>query len=122
MLNIANTTITELTNNGTLLGYDIKANEGYVLHDKNLDTEVIDEETAMPTGEILLGYRPPEGSCGVHKNYDFSATTVIDGYTAHGPREFFARPQSEVPADQIFAITNPNPPVEVMGETEPETI
>lgn len=107
---IANTTITQLSSGG----YRIVANEGYVLHDKNYDVEVMDEITLMPTGEIMLGYMPSGSPCGVRYNYDFHNTTVIDGYTAYGAREFFARPISEVPADQIFTITNPNPPVETI--------
>jgi hypothetical protein len=106
MPNIANTTITERIINGKLLGYSIDPNEGYVLHDKNYDVEARDEVTHEPTGEILLGYLPyPAGSiCGY--TYDFDNTTTIDGYTAYGSREFFARPQSEVPENQIFTVGN----------------
>lgn len=102
----------------TINGYRVAPAEGYVLHDKNLDTEVMDEETMMPTGEILLGYRPYPLFCGVTPNYDFDNTKIIDGQTAYGSREFFARPASEVPADQIFG-GGVTPPVEIMGETEP---
>jgi len=116
MPEILNATITQLSSGG----FRVRANEGYVLHDKNRNIEVMDETTMMPTGEILLGYLPYPAACVVPASYDFENTKVIDGYTAYGSREFFARPQSEVPADQIF--TNPNPPAEVMGEeTEPES-
>lgn len=44
--------------------------------------------------------------CGY--NYDFTPVTVTDEngvtHTGYGSREFFARPQSEVPADQIFTL------------------
>ena len=106
MPNIANTTITERIVNGRLLGYSIDPNEGYVLHDKGYDTEVMDEEF-MPTGEILLGYVPHGAGSTVGYTYDFDNTTTIDGYTAHGSREFFARPQSEVPENQIFTVGEP---------------
>lgn len=110
MFNIPNTAV-------TITGYRVAPNEGYVLHDKNLDTEVMDEETMMPTGEVRLGYRSYPLFCGVQPNYDFDNTKIMDGYTAYGNREFFARPASEVPADQIFGGVTP--PVEIMGETEP---
>ena len=100
MPEIINTTITQRASGS----YKIAPNEGYVLHDKNRDVEVVDETTRLPTGEILLGYVPYPTHCGVTATYDFDNTTVIDGYTAYGNREFFARPQSEVPADQIFTV------------------
>jgi hypothetical protein len=97
MPNIPNTTITDVVVNEKLLGYTIDPNEGYVLHDKNLDFEVFEEGTLMPNGEILLGYLPYPVGCATYAGYNFSDTTTIDGYTAYGDREFFARPRSEVP-------------------------
>ena len=108
MLNIPNATITERIVNGKLLGYRITPNEGYVLHDKARDTDIIDEATLMPTGEILLGYIAHPTYCTVQAAYNFSDTVVIDGYTAYGSREFFTRPQSEVPENQIYGGGNNN--------------
>lgn len=114
---VPNTTMVKAILDGVPKTYRITPNDGYVLHDTNYDTEVLDRR-GNPTGEIIKGYIPQTCSCSV--NYDFAVTAVIDGYNALGSREFFARPQSEVPANQIFTITNPNPPVEVMGEGESE--
>ena len=97
---IPNTTMTRKLNNGALIAYDIAPNEGYVLHDKLLDEETVDLETFEPTGEVKLGYYPIARSIGA--NYDFDNTTTIDGCTAYGEREFFARPASEVAADQTY--------------------
>lgn len=93
---VPNTIVQKMINNGVHLAYTITPIDGYVMHDKNYDTEVLDENDE-PTGEVLLGYHPSRGSVAV--NYDFAETTVIDGYTAYGSREFFARPESEVPPD-----------------------
>lgn len=98
MMNIANASVVENWRNGKFYGYTITANDGYVLHDKANDYTVPDPVTMEATP--FLGYAAGAVSCGA--NYDFSNTTIIDGYTAYGSREFFARPESEVPADQIF--------------------
>lgn len=80
-------------------------NSGYVLHDKNYDEEIIDPFTLMPTGEIKLGYRPTTANCGY--NYEFTPVQVVavngQTVTAYGSREFYAIPESEVPADQIYS-------------------
>lgn len=115
MINIENTTITEITVSGNVLGYNIQPNDGYVLHDINLDFEATDEN-GFPTGEMQRGYRPTACICPV--SYDFENTKIIDGYTAHGNREFFARPTSEVPTSQIFTIGNNDHEVMSNGKTE----
>lgn len=99
---IPNTTMTKSLMDGVHQSYQIAPSEGYVLHDKILDVEGFDPDTMMPTGEVTLGYYPIARSIGA--NYDFDNTTIIDGYTAYGEREFFARPINEVPADQIFSL------------------
>ena len=109
---IENTTMQKTFLNGVHRAYTITPNDGYVLHDKNYDEEVIDPMTLMPTGEIKLGYRPSTASCGY--NYDFTTTqvTAVNGQivTAYGSREFYAIPETEVPADQIYG-GEVNPPV-----------
>lgn len=96
---------------GEPMTYRIKPIEGYVLHDKQLEFPEIDMETGFETGVTYRGYSASEISCW--HNYDFTNTTTIDGYTAYGSREFFARPESEVPSNQIFGGGN-EPEHEVM--------
>ena len=105
-ITIQNCTITHYYNSATgeFLAYNITPNTGYCLHDKGLDIEVLDEETFEPTGEILLGYCTASAGCGY--NYEFTEA-IVDGYTAYGNREFFARPISEVSSDQIFGNVEP---------------
>ena len=64
--------------------------EGYVLHDNNLDDKVFDEESRIPTVEIVLGYK--EGKISVGHNYDF----------AENPRELYTVLRSDVPEGRIF--------------------
>ena len=87
---LTNITVTEKLNNGVLFAYEIKANDGYVMHDNMWDYENAD-------GEIVLGYCR---SRTVAKNYDFTAN----------PREFYAVLESEVPDpdNQIFGGGNNN--------------
>ena len=115
MISIANTTITEKTTAGEVIGYRIEPNNGYFLHDINLDFEITDEH-GHPTGETKRGYINAACICPV--SYDFENTKIIDSYTAYGNREFFARPQSEVPTNQIFSLPNNH---EVMSDAETET-
>ena len=89
---IPNTTIKE-----TKHGYIITPNEGYVLHNSNRDCEDENFETGEKT--FYRGYS--NSSSGVGPNYDFETTKEIDGYTAYGKFEIFARPIGEVKG-QIF--------------------
>lgn len=104
---IPNTTVEKGFLNGVHKVYRITPNEGYVLHDKARDFEVLDPETYEPIG-IALGYSTADSSCGAA--YDFSPVTVTDengvSFTAYGSREFAARLESDVPADQIFGGGN----------------
>ena len=88
------------------LGYDIAPNDGYVLHDRAGGWDDIDPVTLEPVFYRAY-YR---GSCGCGPNYDFTpAQITLDNgttVTAYGSREFFAIPESEVPADQVFGVTN----------------
>ena len=92
-MNILNTIITE-----TKYGYNIAPIEGYVLHNSTRDWE--DEN--LETGEKTFHRGYSKSSSGVGLNYDFDNTTEIDGYTAYGVNEIFARPIKEVSEKQIF--------------------
>lgn len=89
---IANTTMQKVFVNEVHKQYRITPNEGYVLHDKSYDEEVIDPATMLPTGEIKLGYRTYPATCAA--SYDFVSNT----------REFYAVPRDSVPADQIYGV------------------
>ena len=80
---IANTTMQKLLRDGVHQVYYITPNDGYVLHDNAFDFEDVD-------GNQFLGYRRTTASCAA--SYDFIAN----------PRQFYAVPEGEVPADQIF--------------------
>lgn len=69
---IANTTMRKMFLDEVFKVYTINANEGYVLHDKNYDELVLDEETLEETGEIILGFRPPSSTATVAANYNFT--------------------------------------------------
>ena len=85
---IPNTTMEKMLRDGvSLAAYKITVNEGYVLHDKVLDSIEMDE-FCVPTGRIILGYYPASRTCPA--GYDFENTKEIDGHTAYGEREFFA--------------------------------
>lgn len=98
-----NTTMNAYYNSSNVLrSYFIAPIEGYVLHSSSYDTEVIDEETGEPTGEILLGYIPYPASITVGYNYDFVAN----------PKQIYAVPADTVPENQIF--DNGKPEHEIM--------
>lgn len=87
---VENTTMRYLVADGVRRTYNIKANEGYVLHVNTLDTIIYDDETDEPTGEVILGYAEGIKSCGI--NYDWD----------ENPREFYAVLRSSVPENRIF--------------------
>lgn len=94
---IPNTTMQIYTNGqGVDLAYYITPIEGYVIHDKARDFQAVDPDTFDPlfdeNGDPIMvqGFTTATASCGL--NYDFEAN----------PREFFTKPENEVPADQIF--------------------
>ena len=85
---IENTTVERAYSNGVLRRYRITPNEGYVLHDTNYDRHIdIDGDELT---EPILGFGRTTVSCAA--NYDFTAN----------PRQFYAVPENDVPADQIF--------------------
>lgn len=87
---IENTIMQKMFINGVHNAYYIAPAEGYVIHDKMYDEEVIDDETHEPTGEIRLGYTG--GTISVGANYDFVAN----------PREVYAVLRSTVDENYIF--------------------
>ena len=88
-----NTTMQAYYNSENVLRvYYIKPIEGYVLHSSGYDTEVFDEETGQPTGEILLGYIPYPAFVSVPYNYNFE----------ENPYNIFAVSADTVPENQIF--------------------
>lgn len=90
---VGNTTMRKMLVDGVDRVYTIKANDGYLLHDKELDFYPADENGDMST-EVTTGFTPAQCSCAA--SYDFTAN----------PREFYAVLESSVPADQIFSDNN----------------
>jgi hypothetical protein len=75
---IPNTSMQKIFVDGVHTQYGIKANKGYVLHDKDLDEYRFDFETETLTDEIILGFY--DGIRTVRFDYDFT----------ENPREFYA--------------------------------
>ena len=105
---IPNTTMQKRFIDGVHKQYVIAPVEGYVLHDSASDMEGFDPETGEPTGQMVFYYASGDATCGA--NYDFTSVQVTDEngvtHTGYGSRAFFARPTSEVPADQIYGGAN----------------
>lgn len=94
---IINTSMTKVYVNGVNTLIRITPNEGYVLHDNYLDTEVWDPELNIPTEEIKLGFY--SGTRSVRHDYDFDIN----------PREFYAVLISEIPeGSEIYSLPNNN--------------
>ncbi len=107
---IPNTTMQKMYINEVHKGYRIKPMTNYVLHDNTLDYDVLDETHLTVIGRNF-GYSPDSVYVTCGANYDFTPHIVTDEngntYTAYGTRDFFAVPQSDVPADQIFGVDEP---------------
>ena len=106
---VPNTTMEKIYNDsGRFIQYGIGPCNGYAMHDINYDQPIYDEETMEEIG-VLLGYRTTDGTVGA--NYDWTPVEMLDEagntVTAYGDRQFFCKPIDEVPADQIFGVTNP---------------
>lgn len=106
---IPNTTMRKMLIDGVHKGYSIQPISGYVLHTSGLDIDVYDESYTHIIG-VKFGYSPSSVDVTCGANYDFTARTVTDEngdtFTAYGDMAFFARPESTVPADQIFGGGN----------------
>lgn len=98
---IPNTTMQKRLNNGVQTTFIITPNDGYVMHDNAYDFPIFDE---FDNETMVLGYRTTTAS--VAAAYDFSTTEMLDeaGNTvlAYGSRQFFTKPASDVPENQIF--------------------
>ena len=107
---IPNTTMQKMLTDGVHKAYRIKPIANYVLHDNTMDFDELDENTMEETRKF--GYSPSSVYVTCGANYDFSTHTVTDErgntYTAYGNRDFFAIPESDVPADQIFGSGDNN--------------
>ena len=99
---IANTNMSKMFIDGIFKVYTIESVEGYVLHDNALDFGALDHEIGGPLfdeddNEVMLeGFTG--GICTCAAEYDF-----VDNH-----RGFYAKLESEVPADQIFGGANNN--------------
>lgn len=104
---IPNTTMRKVLEDGVHKAYYLKAIDGYVLHDKARDWTDIDPVTMEET-EYHRGYTRAEASCWNDYDFTTSQITIDDGtiVTAYGEREFFAIPDTDVPADNIFGTGN----------------
>lgn len=93
---ITNATVRKGIVDGVHRNYNVQANEGYILHDKELDfTRLVDFET-META-LYLGFTTTICSCV--RTYDWDAN----------PREFYCVPNDgTIPSDQIFGGANNN--------------
>ena len=91
---IANTIMTLGSYNGVAKIYRITPIDGYVLHDSRLDYPSMEDATITIEGFT-------SGQISVSANYDFNAN----------PWNLYTRLATEVPADQIFGTTTPEPEV-----------
>ena len=106
---VPNTTTVLIEKDGAPWRYRITPIDGYVLHDKNYDDVILDENT----GDVIRNFGYRKSTAGISASYDFSTLLVTDEfgntYTAYGAQnEFFTVLESEVPADMIFGGGNTN--------------
>ena len=75
---------------GKTLSYWIRPDEGYLIHTKEYDEPVYDEETMEETGEIRLGFT--RGLVTVGHNYDFETNQ----------REIYTISKNEIPEGSVI--------------------
>ena len=68
---IENATVNKIYVDGVHTQFEIIPDKGFKLHDARLDTEEFDEETFMPTGKIIKGFKTK--SVTVRYDYDFKS-------------------------------------------------
>lgn len=92
---IPNTRMEAYYNSSNVLRkYYIYPIEGYALHHNGYDTEVVDEETLEPTGEVI-------------QRFTTAFTTVVASYDFDlNPDNIFAVPLSELDENQICGGNN----------------
>lgn len=108
---VPNTVTQKKLLDGVFKIYEIKPNEGYVLHDKRIDLDELDPNTGMPTGNIIPWFKI--SSTTVSKNYDFDNVTagtytytdengmpVTIPVSMIGEYEFYTLPERIVPTSQ----------------------
>lgn len=91
---VENATVRKMMSDGVHRQFFINPNEGYLLHDKELDfSRIIDFDTMAE--ETYLGFTT--GLCSCFRTYDWDTN----------PREFYCVPDNgSIPTDQIFGGTN----------------
>lgn len=107
---IPNTTLQELLINGVLKGYEVKAESGYLLHDKDLDVYDYDDEgnrtklieTWFTGGgtSVRLDYDFTKITEGEYKYTDENGNEITMPVTMMGIREFYTVPAGVVPEKQ----------------------
>lgn len=105
---IPNTIMQKKLGDGIHRTYTIKAIDGYVLHDKTRDYEYINPDTDEWIPK--RGYTTAMSTCQAAYAFTPTEITIDDGtvVTAYGAREYFAIPENDVPADQVFGGGNNN--------------
>lgn len=85
---LENTTMELGTENGIAKKYRITPNEGYVLHDKGMDTYTEYDENGNGVGEPIVGYRTSTASCTVAQ-------------FINNEREFYAVPTENISKENV---------------------
>lgn len=92
-MRIPYTTIEEIKDaEGATLVYKITPADGYKLHNNVNDWTETDEET----GAEILHREFSSAPSTVPADYDFDNKTKIDGRTAYGSKEIYAKAESEI--------------------------
>lgn len=109
---VPNTTLLEKLRDGVLYYYEIKAESGHLLHDRDLDIYDYDDDGNQTE---LLETWFTGGGTSVRLDYDFEIVTqgtytytdengneITIPVTMIGEREFYTVPSNVVPSDQIL--------------------
>lgn len=109
---VPNTTLLEKLRDGVLYYYEIKAESGYLLHDRDLDIYDYDDdgnqtellETWFTGGgtSVRLDYDYTTTTQGEYKYTDENGMEITMPVTMIGEREFYTVPSNVVPSDQVL--------------------